>query len=239
MGEFNGWKGQPMTKAADGTWTAKVTLPAGTHGYKFLVNGTEWLLDPENPKRKNVDSVENSAMEVRQGASSNATAVPRYSASPAAARDKPTAGGTLDFNVTADRTRFDFDRSGNRHTVTTKEKWGYKVTLENRAFRTIDNAEVQYRQFKLDDALRGGSKLVGVGGSTTIDGLRNGQKFSFETVPVELERLQLRPGWSYHDDAKAKVKDGLAGLWIRVMQGGQVVFEWQQPPDLKKTAAWE
>ena len=237
MGEFNGWKGQPMSKGSDGTWSAKLTLPAGTHGYKFLVNGTDWVLDPENPKRKTVNGVENSAMEVKEGASSS---LPSVAPPPAAAASTPAAtGGTLDFNVVADRTRFDFDRSGNKHTITTKEKWGYKVTLENRAFKTVDGAEVQYRQFKLDDTLRAGSNLVGVAGATTINGLRNGQKFSFETVPVELERQELRAGWVYHDDAKRKVKDGLAGLWIRVVQGGQVVFEWQQPPDLKNTAKWE
>lgn len=64
MSEFNGWKAVPMTKGSDGTWTAKVALPAGTHAYKFLVNGSEWLFDPENAKRKTVDGVENSAAEI-------------------------------------------------------------------------------------------------------------------------------------------------------------------------------
>jgi hypothetical protein len=240
MGEFNGWKGQPMSKGSDGTWKTKVALPAGTHGYKFFVNGTDWILDPDNPKRKTVNGVENSAMEVTEGGSSTPAPTTMATPSPPAAATTPAAtGGTLDFNVVADRTRFDFDRSGNNHTITTKEKWGYKVTLENRAFKTIDGAEVQYRQFKLDDTLRAGSQLVGVAGSTTVNGLRTGQKFSFETVPVELERQELRAGWVYTDDAKRKVKDGLAGLWIRVMQGGQVAFEWQQPPDLKNNAKWE
>ena len=239
MGEFNGWKGQAMSKGADGTWTAKVTLPAGTYGYKFLVNGTDWILDPDNPKRKTVEGVENSAIEVKEGGGSSLPATAAASPTATVASTPAAAGGSLDFNVVADRTRFEFDRSGSNHTITTKEKWGYKVTLENRAFKTIDAAEVQYRQFKLDDTLRGGSNLVGYAGSTTISGLRNGQKFSFETVPVELERQELRAGWVYHDDAKRKVKDGLAGLWIRVMQGGQVAFEWQQPPDLKNNAKWD
>ena len=241
MGEFNGWKGQAMSKGSDGTWTAKVLLPTGTHAYKFLVNGTDWTFDPENPKRKTADGVENSAMEVKDTGSAAvvSTATPSPAALAAASATATPPSGRLDFNVIADRTRFDFDRSGNKHTVTTKEKWGYKVTLENRAFKTIDGAEVQYRQFKLDDAVRGGSKLVGVSGSATISGLRNGQKFSFETVPVELERQELRAGWYYTDDAKAKVKDGLAGLWIRVVQGGETVFEWQQPADLKNSAKWE
>lgn len=64
LGEFNGWKAQAMTKGSDGTWTVKLAVPTGTHGYKFLVNGSDWLLDPENANRKMVDGVENSAVEV-------------------------------------------------------------------------------------------------------------------------------------------------------------------------------
>ncbi|HEX8680280.1 MAG TPA: hypothetical protein VF683_09990 [Chthoniobacterales bacterium] len=64
MGEFNGWKAVAMTKGSDGVWSAKVSLPPGTHAYKFLVNGTDWVFDPDNAKRKQVDGVDNSAAEV-------------------------------------------------------------------------------------------------------------------------------------------------------------------------------
>lgn|SRR6266480_5699002 len=65
MGEWNGWKAVPMTKGDDGVWTAKVSLSTGTHAYKFLVNGTDWVFDPENSNRKTVDGVENSAIEIK------------------------------------------------------------------------------------------------------------------------------------------------------------------------------
>ena len=50
-GSFNGWSttANPMTKDADGVWT--VTIPnveAGNHQYKFVVNGSEWVLDSAN-----------------------------------------------------------------------------------------------------------------------------------------------------------------------------------------------
>jgi hypothetical protein len=64
MGEFNNWKAQPMTKQSGGTWTITVSLPPGTHGYKFLVNGTDWYFDPKNSNRKTVAGIENSAMEI-------------------------------------------------------------------------------------------------------------------------------------------------------------------------------
>ena len=34
----------------DGIWTGTFVLPPGRHHYRFLVNGTAWLLDPSNPE---------------------------------------------------------------------------------------------------------------------------------------------------------------------------------------------
>src|SRR5437016_4666458 len=65
MGEWNGWKAIPMTKGDAGVWTAKVSLSTGTHGYKFLVNGSDWVFDPDNPTKKTVDGIENSAIEIK------------------------------------------------------------------------------------------------------------------------------------------------------------------------------
>ncbi|HEY4285418.1 MAG TPA: glycogen-binding domain-containing protein [Chthoniobacterales bacterium] len=65
MGEWNGWKAIQMTKGDDGVWTAKVTLSSGTHAYKFLVNGSDWMFDPDNSNKKTVDGVENSAIEIK------------------------------------------------------------------------------------------------------------------------------------------------------------------------------
>ena len=65
MCEFNDWKSVPMTKGDDGVWTAKVSLSPGTYGYKFLVNGSDWMLDPDNSAKKTVNRVENSSLEIK------------------------------------------------------------------------------------------------------------------------------------------------------------------------------
>jgi 1,4-alpha-glucan branching enzyme len=65
MCEFNGWKSVPMTKGDDGVWTAKVSFSTGTYAYKFLVNGSDWVLDPDNSAKKTVDGIENSAVEIK------------------------------------------------------------------------------------------------------------------------------------------------------------------------------
>ena len=77
MGEFNSWKGQSMTKGSDGIWTVTVSLSPGTHAYKFLVNGKDWVFDPDNSNRTNADGVENSSVEVgAENAVSSAPSLP-------------------------------------------------------------------------------------------------------------------------------------------------------------------
>jgi len=48
-GSFNGWNPtakEMVDKAGDGTFTANVNLAAGSHEYKFVIDGI-WCADPE------------------------------------------------------------------------------------------------------------------------------------------------------------------------------------------------
>ena len=145
----------------------------------------------------------------------------------------------LSFNVTADKKRFDVDRSATVSTNVSKEKWGYSVTIENKTFKPLEGIEVQYRQFKLDDTRKGPGKLKGVAGSKKIEKLGNGEKFKFDTEPVSLEKEELKAGWTAGDGSSGKVKDVLSGIWLRVVKDGETVYETQIPSDLKNKAKWE
>jgi hypothetical protein len=54
-GSFVEWGGDPehgaieFTLGADGGWTVTHDFEAGAHQYKFIVNATEWIVDPTNP----------------------------------------------------------------------------------------------------------------------------------------------------------------------------------------------
>jgi hypothetical protein len=51
-GTFNNWDTQSlaMTKDEEGTWRVVVSLTPGRYEYKFVVNGSNWTADPDNPK---------------------------------------------------------------------------------------------------------------------------------------------------------------------------------------------
>ena len=97
MSDFNGWKAVPMTKGGDGVWRAKVSLPPGTHAYKFLVNGTDWVFDPDNAKRKQVDGVDNSAVEATASSSAMSTPplAPTATPMPASASRTPATPSAI------------------------------------------------------------------------------------------------------------------------------------------------
>lgn len=52
VGDFNDWNpsATPLVeRGARGQWTAAVSLPPGRHEYAFVVDGTQWLPDPNGP----------------------------------------------------------------------------------------------------------------------------------------------------------------------------------------------
>ncbi|UCF77788.1 MAG: glycogen-binding domain-containing protein [Candidatus Eiseniibacteriota bacterium] len=51
VGSFNGWNqnATPMTRDESGVWRVTLPLQPGKHEYKFMVNGSDWIADPENP----------------------------------------------------------------------------------------------------------------------------------------------------------------------------------------------
>ena len=52
VGDFNDWSSRatPMRRAQNGgVWSVTLPLGVGRHLYAFMVNGTEWIADPQAP----------------------------------------------------------------------------------------------------------------------------------------------------------------------------------------------
>ena len=58
VGDFNDWQSDatPLVAApSGGVWTVMVPLAPGQHQYAFVVNGSEWLADPQAPRETGDD----------------------------------------------------------------------------------------------------------------------------------------------------------------------------------------
>lgn len=106
VGDFNKWEAAPMTRDASGVWTLTLDLPPGVYGYKFLVNGEVWTLDPANPARTTVAGIENSSVTVDEGGAAPADQTSQSSSANTDASvpsDTPAASapGTWTFSYSA------------------------------------------------------------------------------------------------------------------------------------------
>ena len=67
VGEFNDWNVErhPLQQKDSETWHITLQLPPGTYQYKFVIDGTRWEDDADNPKRiVNEFGTSNSILEV-------------------------------------------------------------------------------------------------------------------------------------------------------------------------------
>lgn len=58
-GDFNGWnKDTHPLEGAEGVWTLRLDdVKPGAYEYKFVLNGSQWITDPENQKERNGNSL--------------------------------------------------------------------------------------------------------------------------------------------------------------------------------------
>jgi hypothetical protein len=57
VGDFNTWnpRNAPMTRAANGVWSAVIPLAPGRHVYGFMIDDSLFTLDPHAPKVRDPD----------------------------------------------------------------------------------------------------------------------------------------------------------------------------------------
>ena len=56
-GDFNDWSQEstPMVQRTDGVWEVVLQLQPGRYNYAFVVNGEQWLADPQAPRSADED----------------------------------------------------------------------------------------------------------------------------------------------------------------------------------------
>ena len=50
LGEFNDWQAQPLIARKNGRFSTTVSVPQGEYRYRYLLNGEQWINEPEAEK---------------------------------------------------------------------------------------------------------------------------------------------------------------------------------------------
>jgi len=132
------------------------------------------------------------------------------------------------------------DRQGSNVTVTTKEI-AYKVTVENRTFKTIPELQMKYMIFYVDPKPGSREKPIEGShkGSETLTDLASNRTATFETIPVKLSKEELDAGWYWVGSGGSRLKDKVTGVWIRAYSNGNLVGEYSNPTTVSKKKEWK
>jgi hypothetical protein len=143
--------------------------------------------------------------------------------------------------IGAQRVRLETERTQTRSSTKKDESWCYKLTLTNRSRADLSGLRVEYRVFYVDDtaqADRDELPLKRKAGRTTLAEFGPGAATEVQTTVVELQVTELKPGQRYSGTGKRKVEDSLAGIWVRLYRGGELLHEFADPTTLPKDETW-
>jgi hypothetical protein len=151
-------------------------------------------------------------------------------------------GQLFDVQISASPRKLDEQRGrqqGNL-TITTKEI-AYKVTVENRTFKTMPELLLKYMIFYVDPKPGTDQKPIEAfhTGSEMLHDLASNRATTFETTPIKLIKEELDPGWYWVGSGKSRSKDRVTGVWIRAYSNDKLVGEYSNPTSISKTREWK
>jgi hypothetical protein len=114
----------------------------------------------------------------------------------------------------------------------------YEFTVENPGLTELQQLTVSYVIFverpKLGSKVGEPAHVDRIGGSKTIDTLTNRAPQTVASNPIKLGKQDVVGGYTYNNGGRMKAVDNVVGVWVRVMQNGQVIGEHTQPPTVTK-----
>ena len=104
----------------------------------------------------------------------------------------------------------------------------YELTIENPSFADLQQLTVSYAIFV--DRLTLGSKVNEPGhvdriaGTKNIEVLTNREPQTVATNEITLGKQNLTGGYTYFNGGRLRADDNVVGVWVRVLQNGQVAI---------------
>ena len=137
------------------------------------------------------------------------------------------------FDFKAEKKKLEGKRTATLEHQTSVEKWCYTVTVQNHSFKDVPNVDIKYIIYYKKEGE--GSKVAKekhLSGSVTAAMIQNNGNFVFDTEGIELVKSELMGTFYYTNGAKARSRDSITGIWLRLYQNGTMIGEYSDPPEL-------
>jgi hypothetical protein len=122
------------------------------------------------------------------------------------------------------------------------ERIHFDLSVQNPSFTDLKELTVNYIVFVERQEL--GSRPTEPGhieritGAQKVASLSTKAPLNIVTSDIVLRKQSLTGGYTYPNGGRIKAEDSVAGVWVRVMQGGQVIGEFASPASATKRG-WE
>ena len=148
------------------------------------------------------------------------------------------------FGITYDAKMLGAEKQQKAGVTLAKEEWVYEITIENKSFKDAQNVSIKYIIFEqpqnASEVGKSKQDMVRKQGGKEIPLMKNFEKVTFASEPIERNSVQLKPGYVWTSGSgKRQSKDSLSGLWIRVFVNGQQATEFTYPPSLSTREKWD
>lgn len=232
-GDFNSWDSgaDPMIKKGD-LWTITLDLKPGTYQYKFVVNGSEWKPDPNNPNTAE-DGFGGQNSVITIGEESMTTYIqeetkPQSGVFPVTFEYQPLTGGKHevylagDFNSWSDKDIKMKEDSGVYTTTVQlpKGKYEYKFVVDGN-WVTDENADEH-----VGDGFGGQNAIVYVGNKEDIDALYK-VEFSYRPDKEGVNDVYLAGsfnGWNQKANQMEMNEEGVYETTL-LLKGGEYQYK--------------
>ncbi len=124
----------------------------------------------------------------------------------------------------------------------TEDKWGYAVNLTNRTPQPIDNLRAEYRLFAtVDDiqvkaTVKQGLKKKEY--ASQIPAIKEFSQVAFRTETISAIKTHYNGNIVAAKSGESSSRETLSGIWIRIYQGEDLVYETAMPDSLRTTEKW-
>lgn len=148
-----------------------------------------------------------------------------------------------DIEITAARKKLDSSKDNPTAGIMTQEKAIiYVATVENTAFKPLENVTVKYNIFYEDVQLGSTAKptVKSIKGARAFASIPRSDKVEFETDPIKLGNDSLGGNYYFTNGADPRARDKVVGVWFKAFDSaGKVIGEYANPSTVSKKQTWK